>query len=155
MAPYAIAFLRRGQLLVAERPDYLFAALFGVPAIAGMVSVIRYAVLWRSLRALLGLSFCAPFRFAAWMGLNTGSLVLDGAPNAASSHATTQFGHDDFSVPLDQAHFARVRDPGRGDRIVVVLRNGDGLRFSDANHDPGTGRAAHAVNQYVGYDQGD
>jgi hypothetical protein len=152
ISSYLVQELSGDRLLIAAQPDYLFAALFAVPAMTMAVVFLYRAFRARSFYPLIGiLIFCCPFLFAGTFGLKAGSLTLDRNHNIAIFHATTFFGYDNFTIPLDQIHYAEVRGGGQADYILVVLNNGDEVSFTDANQDSGKGRAAHAINQYIGY----
>ncbi|GGG97244.1 hypothetical protein [Silvibacterium dinghuense] len=151
--PYLVQALSGGGLLITEQPAYLFGACFAVPAMLSALFFLYRAVRARSFYPLLGiLVFCAPFFCASVLVTKAGSLTLDRSSNTATFHVPKFFGYDTFTVPLDEIHFAEVRDRGQADYIRVVLKDGSGLSFSDANQDTGNGRAAHAINQYIGYD---
>ncbi len=151
IASYVVESLADGRLRVFEQTEYLFALGFGIPAAIGMTFFIYRAFRSRSGYPLIGALLCCAFLLAGLRGMNTGSLVLDRAGNLASFHEPTMLWHNDFTVPLNQVHYAEVRGGAHSDYVVVVMKNGDGLRFSDSNQQDGKGRAAHAINEYVGY----
>jgi hypothetical protein len=65
-------------------------------------------------------------------------------------HQPSFFWHKDLTIPLDSIRYARLMPTRNGAWIALVLKNGDMLSFEDSNDKGGKGRAAEAINEYIG-----
>ncbi|GAB0120202.1 hypothetical protein [Acidisoma sp. 7E03] len=151
MRDYVIETLANGALLVKQPPDYLFGLVFILPGFITLGFFLYRVFNTRTAFPLWGaLIFSVPLFLAGLFVMTTGSLTLDKASNTALFHKTVWLWHDDFTVPLDQLRYARVRDRGASDYIVIGLGDGGEISFGDANQDGGKVQAAFAINRYLG-----
>lgn len=155
LAGYVVEQFADGSLKVWEQPSYLFGAIFVLPGLAGVAFMVYRAIRSRSAVPLVGILFFAFFIFGGLRAMNTGSLTLDRSRNLASFHDPSWLWHDDYSVRLDEIHYADIRTGSHDSALVVVLNNGDRLQLGDMDQSTAKGRAAHAINQYIGYSEGE
>ena len=149
-ASYFAESLADGRLRIGDQPDVLFGALFAIPALVGMAFFAYRAYRAHSGYPLIGALFCSIFLFAGMRVMSTCDLVLDRSADLAKFHNTTFLGHDDFTLPLSSIDHAEVQSGSHDSHIQVVLKNGDAITFGDSDQKPGKGRAAHALNEYIG-----
>jgi hypothetical protein len=97
--------------------------------------------------------FCFMFIYASVLVTRTSSLVLDRSNDTAVFHSATFWGHDDFTIPLSSIDHAEVQLAPGDSCFDVVLKNGDVIELSAYDQKPGKGRAAHAVNEYIGREE--
>jgi len=151
LAGYVVERAADGSLKVWEQPSYLFGAIFVLPGLAGVAFSVYRAIRIRNPGPLIGILFFCFFIFGGLRAMNTGSLTLDRSRNLASFHDPSWLWHDDFSVPLDRVHYADLRTGSHDSALIVILNNGDRLQLGDMDQATGKGRAAHAINEYIGY----
>lgn len=149
-ASYVAESFADGRLRIADQADILFGAMWIVPGIALIAFFLYRAFRAKSVGPAVGALICCSLLLVGARVMKTSNLVLDKSNNTAQFHDSTFWGHDDFSLPLDSIDYAEVRSGNTSSRLMVVLKNGDGIQLGDTDQKIGKGRAAHAINAYIG-----
>ena len=150
-ASYFVESLSDGRLRIADQVDYLFGAGWILPGVILIAFFLYRAVRLKSTGPVVGALLCSSLLFVGARVMSTSSLVLDRGADSAVFHNTAFLGHRNFTVPLSTIHHAEVQSGSHDDHIEVVLKNGDMIPFGDSDQKQGKGRAAHAINTYIGY----